>query len=108
MSARAELAAALTGALAGRTAREWVAILGDAGLPAGRVLTLPEVWDDPQVIHNQMVVEYQHPVAGTVRSVGSPIQLDSTPARSGTRPPLLGEHTRQVLEGLDRDRPPDR
>jgi crotonobetainyl-CoA:carnitine CoA-transferase CaiB-like acyl-CoA transferase len=108
MSARAELAAALTGALAGRTAREWVAILGDAGLPVGRVLTLPEVWDDPQVIHNQMVVEYRHPVAGTVRSVGSPIQLDSTPARSGTRPPLLGEHTRQVLEGLDRDRPPDR
>jgi crotonobetainyl-CoA:carnitine CoA-transferase CaiB-like acyl-CoA transferase len=74
----------------------------------GRVLTLPEVWDDPQIIHNQMIVEYHHPVAGTIRSVGSPIQLEGTPTRSGMRPPLLGEHTRQVLEALERDRPPGR
>jgi len=108
MQHRTELTSTLTETLASRTAREWVAILGEAGLPVGRVLTLPEVWDDPQIIHNQMIVEYHHPVAGTIRSVGSPIQLEGTPTRSGMRPPLLGEHTREVLEALERDRPPGR
>lgn len=108
MRHRDELTSVLAETLASRAAREWVAILGGAGLPVGRVLTLPEVWDDPQIIHNQMIFDYHHPVAGTVRAIGSPIQTDGTPARSGMRPPLLGEHTRQVLEGLERHRPPDR
>jgi crotonobetainyl-CoA:carnitine CoA-transferase CaiB-like acyl-CoA transferase len=108
MQHRQELIPVLAETLASRTAREWVATLGDAGLPVGRVLTLPEVWEDPQIVHNQMIVDYQHPVAGVVRAIGSPIQTNGTPALSGLRPPLLGEHTQQVLEGLDRDRPPTR
>jgi crotonobetainyl-CoA:carnitine CoA-transferase CaiB-like acyl-CoA transferase len=81
----------------------WLGLLQDAGLPAGRVLTIPEAFSDPQAVHNGMLVEYDHPVAGKVKATGSPIQVDHHPARSAGPPPVLGQHTRQVLleAGLD-------
>lgn len=82
------------------TTAAWVARLTAVGLPVGRVLTLPEVWDDPQVAHNEMVVEVDHPVAGTVRGIGSPLRLDREPAIATGPPPLLGQHTAEVLRDL--------
>jgi len=86
-------------------ADHWVSLLGDAGLPVGHVLTLIEALSDPQARHNQMIVEYQHPVAGEVKVTGSPIHLDGAPARAGNMPPTLGQHTRPILAeaGLDPD-----
>jgi crotonobetainyl-CoA:carnitine CoA-transferase CaiB-like acyl-CoA transferase len=78
-------------------ADHWVSLLGDAGLPVGHVLTLTEALSDPQARHNQMIVEYQHPVAGEVKVTGSPIHLDGSPARAGDMPPTLGRHTRPIL-----------
>jgi len=78
-------------------ADHWVSLLGDAGLPVGHVLTLTEALSDPQAKHNQMIVEYQHPVAGEVKVTGSPIQLDGSPARADDMPPTLGQHTRPIL-----------
>jgi crotonobetainyl-CoA:carnitine CoA-transferase CaiB-like acyl-CoA transferase len=84
-------------------ADHWVSLLGDAGLPVGHVLGLVEALSDPQARHNEMIVEYDHPVAGKVRTTGSPIRLDGTPSRAGSTPPLLGQHTRSLLRELGVD-----
>lgn len=84
-------------------ADHWVSLLGDAGLPVGHVLDLIEALSDPQARHNEMIVEYDHPVAGKVRTTGSPIRLDGAPARAGTTPPALGQHTRSLLRELGVD-----
>ena len=86
-------------------ADHWVSLLGEAGLPVGHVLGLTEALSDPQARHNEMIVEYQHPVAGSVRTTGSPIHVDGSPARAPSMPPILGQHTRAVLAetGVDAD-----
>ena len=83
----------------------WIDLLGHVGLPVGRVLTLAEAFDDPQARHHEMLVEFEHPVAGHVRTTGSPIRLDGGPARAMDMPPLLGQHTESVLRevGVDSD-----
>lgn len=77
----------------------WIERLHEMGLPAGRLMTMREVFDDPQVQHNQMRVELptEH---GPVPVTGSPIHLDGEPAISLDSPPALGEHTRDILESL--------
>jgi formyl-CoA transferase/CoA:oxalate CoA-transferase len=87
---RHELESILEPKFAQRPTAHWIEAFTTVGVPCGRVLTLPEVWEDPQVIHNEMVVDYVHPVAGTVRSLGSPIRIDGAPARSRIVPPPLG------------------
>ncbi len=83
----------------------WVGLFDGIGLPVGRVLTLAEAFDDPQARHHGMLVEFDHPVAGHMRTTGSPIRIDGDPALSGPVPPLLGEHTRDILSevGVDPD-----
>ncbi len=77
----------------------WIERLHEIGLPAGRLMTMREVFDDPQVQHNQMRVELptEH---GPVPVTGSPIHLDGEPAISLDSPPALGEHTRDILQSL--------
>lgn len=75
----------------------WIELLERAGLPVGRVLTLAEAFDDPQARHHGMLVEFEHPVAGHVRSTGSPIRIDGAQAQANGVPPMLGEHTRPIL-----------
>lgn len=84
-------------------AEHWIELLSGAGLPVGRVLTIPEAFDDPQARHHEMLVETEHPLAGLVRTTGSPIRVDDVPALAGVRPPLLGEHTRGLLDELGLD-----
>jgi crotonobetainyl-CoA:carnitine CoA-transferase CaiB-like acyl-CoA transferase len=81
----------------------WIELLDDAGLPVGRVLTIPEAFDDPQARHDEMLVEFEHPVAGHVRTTGSPIRIDHEQARARSTPPVLGEHTRRVLHEMGVD-----
>lgn len=59
-----------------------------------------EAFDDPQVIHNEMILEAEHPRAGKMRMVGFPIKLSETPAKLQHAPPLLGEHNRRILGDL--------
>lgn len=100
MAARDELAEELDRIFRDEPVEHWLAHLGTAGLPVGRVLTLAEAFDDPQARHHGMLVEFDHPAAGTVRTTGSPILLEGSPARAPGIPPTLGQHTRSVLEEL--------
>lgn len=100
MAHRLSLAEELEGLFRAATTDSWVERLGRAGLPVGRLLDFPAVERDPQVRHNQMVVEMVHPTAGAVRTVGSPLRVDGSPARSTAPPPTVGQHSREILAGL--------
>lgn len=87
----------------GESVSHWLEVLETAGIPSGRVLTIPEAFDDPQARHHGMLVEFEHPVAGHVRTTGSPIRIDADQARADDLPPMLGEHTRSVLAEMGVD-----
>jgi formyl-CoA transferase len=77
---------------------DWVALLLDAGVPAGPIRDYRQVLDeDPHVKARGMVQEIDHPIEGRVRALGSPVRMSGTPARLRRHPPLLGEHTAEVL-----------
>jgi crotonobetainyl-CoA:carnitine CoA-transferase CaiB-like acyl-CoA transferase len=69
-------------------------------VPAGPINDIAGVFRDPQVQHRQMRVEVEHPVAGTLPLIGSPLRLSQTPVAYQAPPPLLGQHTDEVLCGL--------
>jgi crotonobetainyl-CoA:carnitine CoA-transferase CaiB-like acyl-CoA transferase len=75
----------------------WLALFDEAGVPAGPVNTVSQALSDPQVLARDMVVETEHPIAGTARSLGLPIKFSGAPSPAAVRAPLLGEHTRAVL-----------
>lgn len=78
----------------------WLREIAAGGIPCGPVQTLDEVFADPQVLARDMVWNVPHPTAGEIRLVGSPLKLSETPVACRSHPPLLGEHTEQVLTSL--------
>ena len=80
-----------------KTRAYWIGHLTAAGVPCGSVRDLHEVFTDPQVIERAMVTEFEHPVAGPLRVVGTPLKFSDTPAEIRTPPPTLGQHTDRVL-----------
>jgi crotonobetainyl-CoA:carnitine CoA-transferase CaiB-like acyl-CoA transferase len=99
---RRALSAALAAALGARTAREWVPVLAAAGVPCAPVQDLAAVQDDPQVVATGLVQQVTHP-AGDVRVVGAPFRLDGQRPRVRRAPPLLGQHSVEVLRALGLD-----
>ena len=83
-----------------RTRDEWFAFLSQQDVPVGKVNSLNEVFNDPQVVHRQMVIELEHPAEGLVKQVGFAIKLSDTPGQVRRLPPVPGEHTEQILLGL--------
>jgi crotonobetainyl-CoA:carnitine CoA-transferase CaiB-like acyl-CoA transferase len=83
-----------------KTRKEWEAILAPLGIPCGPINRMDEVFADPQVQHLQMVLEAEHPRAGTVRMVRNPVSFSRTPVDLRQVPPVLGEHTEEILRGL--------
>lgn len=100
---RASLVRKLNRVFSTNSAEHWITLLGQVGLPVGRVLTLAEAFDDPQARHHGILLEFEHPTAGHVRTTGSPIRFDDHPTVSEGLPPVLGEHTETVLReaGVD-------
>jgi crotonobetainyl-CoA:carnitine CoA-transferase CaiB-like acyl-CoA transferase len=96
---RAALVPILQALLAGRPTRDWVVALEGAGVPCGPINDLAQVFEDPHVRDRGLRVEVPHPLAGSVPVVASPMRLSGTPVSHGT-PPLLGEHTRDVLRDV--------
>ena len=82
-----------------RSRSEWIEILNKAGVPCGPILNLKEVFSDPQVLHQEMVLESPQP-RGPVKMPGFPIKLCETPAKLRSRSPQIGEHKEEVLKEL--------
>jgi crotonobetainyl-CoA:carnitine CoA-transferase CaiB-like acyl-CoA transferase len=100
MANRPALVAELEAVLRGRDTEEWVQVLVDAGVPAGPINDYRRVFEDPHTHAREMMVETQHPVEGTVRTLGIPVKLSDTPGRIRRAAPLLGEHTAEILREL--------
>ena len=75
----------------------WLEALEAAGIPAGPVLEFDEAMADPHIVARGMVVDTEHPAAGTFKTLGIPVKLSSTPGALRRPAPRLGEHTAEVL-----------
>src|SRR5262249_46885139 len=83
-----------------RTTKQVIDALESVDILCAAVHTIETALDDPQVAHNEMVVEMHHPELGAIKSVGIPVQLEGTPASGRLPPPRLGEDTGDVLAEL--------
>jgi len=81
----------------------WAALLDAAGVPAAPINTVPMVFEDPQVKHRQMLRHLPHPLAGSVPQIVSPMRFANAELEYDRAPPLLGEHTEQILRELGLD-----
>lgn len=97
MANRLELEENLNTIINKRTTQEWLTIFEDGGLPSGPVLSIMEMHEDPQTIARNMVPEVQHPIAGTMQTLGLPVKFSKTPGGVNSPAPLLGQHTLEVL-----------
>ena len=84
-----------------RTTAEWVADMNDAGVPAGEINTIDKVFDDPQVQHLGMAQPVTSQERGETHLVGQPFSLSRTPTRIAKPPPLVGQHSAEILAELD-------
>jgi crotonobetainyl-CoA:carnitine CoA-transferase CaiB-like acyl-CoA transferase len=96
----AELARLIEEKLAEKTNKEWEALLDEAGVANGPILHIDEVFQDPQVLHQEMLLEMDHPRAGKIKTLGFPVKLSQTPAQLKGPPPYMGQHTEEVLQEL--------
>jgi crotonobetainyl-CoA:carnitine CoA-transferase CaiB-like acyl-CoA transferase len=83
------------------TCDEWELILNAAGIPCGPIYRIDQSLDHPQVRHRQMVVQREHPTAGAIQLLGLPVKLSETPGAIERVPPLLGQHSVDVLRQAD-------
>jgi crotonobetainyl-CoA:carnitine CoA-transferase CaiB-like acyl-CoA transferase len=86
--------------LGARPADEWLERLEKAGVPAGKIKTVAEVCESPHLKARGMVVKLPHPKAGSITVMGVPIRLHDTPGAASVPPPLLGQHTDEILTRL--------
>ena len=94
---RAQLVPMLEAVMRTRRKADWLAALEAAKVPCGAINNLAEVFADPHIASRNMVTHWQHPHQSDLRLVSSPIKLSATPVRTDRPPPLLGQHTDEVL-----------
>ena len=97
---RAELVPMLEAVMKTRPKADWLTALEAAKVPCGAINSLDEVFADPQVQARGMVTHWQHPLRADLPLVSSPIKLEKTPVRTDRPPPMLGQHTDEVLGEL--------
>jgi formyl-CoA transferase len=95
---RAELIALLSEMFLQRNNETWFKLLTAAEVPCAPVQSIDQVFQAPQVLHRDMLMEVEHPTAGKVRMAGIPVKFSVTPASVRMPPPLLGEHNSAVLK----------
>jgi crotonobetainyl-CoA:carnitine CoA-transferase CaiB-like acyl-CoA transferase len=102
---RATLVPMLAALMKARTRGDWLAALEAAKVPSGPINDLADVFADPHVQAREMTVRLPHPLAGELNLVASPMKFSATPVQYRRPPPLLGEHTAEVLRefGIDPD-----
>lgn len=89
--------------VAQKTKQEWISLLETAGVPCGPINNFQEVFENEQVQARELKMTLPHPLAGSVPLVRSPMRLSKTPVVEKSAPPLLGEHTREILHDLGMD-----
>jgi crotonobetainyl-CoA:carnitine CoA-transferase CaiB-like acyl-CoA transferase len=94
---RTELARLLQEIFSRRSTHEWLELLDAAGVPNGPINNVAQVFEEPQVRARGVRVELDHPVAGKLPTVASPMRFSGTPVEHRLAPPLLGEHTEEIL-----------
>jgi crotonobetainyl-CoA:carnitine CoA-transferase CaiB-like acyl-CoA transferase len=94
---RDELIPILQSVFETRDAQHWIDACNQAGIPSGPINTVEQVFRHPQVLARQMLVEIEHPMAGMLKMAGIPYELEKTPATVRLPPPLLGQHTEEIL-----------
>jgi crotonobetainyl-CoA:carnitine CoA-transferase CaiB-like acyl-CoA transferase len=98
---RAELTEAIERALAADTRDNWLARFADAGIPAGAIRSIDQVYEWPQTRSQGLVIEVDHPQLGRIELPGPPLRFDGAEPNEHTAPPTLGQHTGSVLAWLD-------
>lgn len=86
--------------VAQRSTDEWIALLGPIGVPCGPINRVDQAFEHAQVKHRRMKIEMQHPSSGTVPLIGNPIRFSEHPITYCAPPPVLGQHTSEVLGEL--------
>ena len=94
---RAQLIEALALLMKSKNTDDWLNLLEPEGIPCGRINSIDETLNDPQVIHRQMRIQALHSSLGEINLLGSPLKLSETPGEVRRAPPVLGEDTDQVL-----------
>ena len=94
---RVELTRLLQGIFAKRPTQHWLELLEAAGVPNGPINNVAQVFEEPQVRARGVRVELDHPVAGKLPTVASPMRFSGTPVEHRLAPPLLGQHTEEIL-----------
>ncbi len=97
---RGQLVPILEAVMKARSKADWLGALEAAKVPCGAINSLAEVFADPQIEARKMVTEWQHPVKDDLKLVSSPIRMSATPVRTDLPPPLLGQHTDEVLRSV--------
>ncbi|HWK86724.1 MAG TPA: CoA transferase [Xanthobacteraceae bacterium] len=82
-----------------RPRQHWCTVLGKAGVPFGEIKSVGEVCETPQLTGRGVIRQFEHPKAGTVKYIASPVRFDDQPPPDAMRAPLIGEHTFEVLAG---------
>ncbi len=97
---RAELVSLLQERFASEPRSAWLQKFASAGIPAAPINGVPEALNDAQTQARGLIVQLEHPALGALRGIANPIQFSSTPVSYRLPPPLLGEHTEEILRGL--------
>lgn len=100
VSNRKKLTEILEDRLKNRPVDEWMELLSEQTIPCGPINMIDRVFQDPQISAREMVVEVNHPVAGPVKLVGSPIKLSRSKVEIERHPPIAGEHTEEILQQI--------
>lgn len=100
---RLELVQALEQSFAKDSCEHWIDRLLAVGIPAGPILTYPQAFDSAHGRHRQMRIEIDHPIEGKVPNIGFAVKMGGTPQQVRRAPPLLGQHTEEVLAELGLD-----
>lgn len=97
---RAQLIPIITERISRLESEEIFAKLDSAGVPCGPIHTIDQVVNHPQVQAREMILDVEHPIVKDLKIPGFPVKLSDTPATLDKHPPLLGEHTEEVLKEL--------